>query len=141
MKLTFKQFIKENSGIERMPKGRPSSEYWASVFARQNPDRSLWSEHEQELEAAILDGSPEKFMIRDGDRIVGAVAFAAHDKSVHIEHLGSLAPTVGTQLMRRVEQFASRKKLPVTLVPSDVAAGFYKKLGYAPTGRGNLWSK
>lgn len=131
--------IKED--VERIAKGGATAKYWSGLFSTQNPNRSSWSAKQQELEAALLDGSPEKFIIRDGDRIVGAVAFFADTEAVHIEHLGSISAGAGTTLMKRVQQFASRKKLPITLVPSTEAMGFYKKLGFTPTGRGNLWSK
>lgn len=127
--------------VERIAKGGATAEYWSRLFSEQNPNRQGWSAKEQELEAALLDGSPEKFIVRADDKIVGAVAFYADTKSVHIEHLGSISSGAGTELMKRVQKFADRKKLPITLVPSTEAVGFYKKLGFTPTKQGNLWSK
>lgn len=132
--------IKED--VERISKGAATAEYWSNLFSEQNPNRASWTAKEQELEAALLDGSPEKFIVRDGHKIVGAVAFYADSKSVHVEHLGSISSGVGTELMKRVQKFADRKKLPITLVPSLVAKNFYKKLGFVPSPvRGDIWSK
>lgn len=125
--------------IEKIPAGHASAMYWAKVFAAQSGRTS--DANTAELEAAILDGAKNKFMMREGDLILGAIAFNSDEQSVHIEHLGSLAPGVGTALLQRAESFAKRKKLPVTLVPSSVALGFYTKHGYVHTGPGALWKK
>jgi GNAT superfamily N-acetyltransferase len=126
--------------VERVPKGQASALYWANQLAEQNGKRSLWKHDLVEIEAALLDGSSEKFMIQNDNRIVGAIAFSTNDTSIHIEHLGSVQKGVGTLLMKRAEAFAARKKLPVTLVPNKTSLGFYEKLGYKPAGKGDLWS-
>ena len=121
----------EASGIEKLPTGSSSAMYWAKKFElQQSTPRPNWGPHEEEIEAAILDGAEYKYIYTVNELIVGAIAFNNVDTSIHVEHLGSLQKGVGSALMQVVEKFARRKKLFVTLIPSNIAQGFYKKLGY-----------
>jgi N-acetylglutamate synthase-like GNAT family acetyltransferase len=113
---------------EKISKGYATAAYYSSEFTKQNLNE--WSFNHDELNAALLDQAPNKFIVQDNNRIVGAIAFNVHDDCINIEHVGSLQAGVGSLLMKRAEDFARRKKLKVTLVSSDVAKGFYAKRGY-----------
>jgi len=101
--------------------------------------RHAWGPHEQEIEAALLSPG-KKRVLRDHKGAIQAAIATEHEPGhIHVDHLGSLVKGGGTRLMKTVIAEAKKHNARLTLVPSATSEGFYKKLGFRPTGHGNLW--
>ena len=117
----------------KIPHGWASAKYWVSVFDKQL-NRRANTPSEIEIEAAILDDAPIKYLVKKENNIVGAISYGIKDEFVEVTHLGSLSAGVGTFLMHKAISYAKRMKLELSLESSAEAIGFYKKLGLTQVG-------
>lgn len=96
----------------------------------------------EEAVAAVLSGANNKFVVYDGGKVAGAVAYHVDDadKTIFIDHIGSLQKGTGREMMEEIE-----KSMPdgykMILVPSESGKGFWQKLGFTDTERGSLMQK
>jgi histone acetyltransferase (RNA polymerase elongator complex component) len=102
----------------------------AREFMKQNPDRSSWSSNAQELEAALLSGAQEKYVVRQGKKIIAAIAYERDEDGYFVDHLGSMVKGHGSKLMNDLKRKAVRDGVDIILTSSIEAEGFYQKLGF-----------
>jgi hypothetical protein len=71
----------------------------------------------------------------DNRGIAAVASYIAYKDRFHIFSLGSIEAGCGSLLMDNLEHMASVFKLPVTVLATKKAVGFYEKRGYKPMAR------
>lgn len=71
----------------------------------------------------------------DNRGIAAVASYTAYSDRLHIFSLGSIEAGAGSMLMGSLEAMADVFKLPVTVLATKKAVGFYEKRGYKPSAR------
>lgn len=87
-----------------------------------------------EISSAILSGAKQKYAVWEGSKIIAAAAFGVNEDAVNavveLHHIGSLRSGFGSSLMKKVKEFAARKRLPIRANIHEDAKKFYEKHGF-----------
>lgn len=87
----------------------------------------------------VVSGNEVRVIVDAGGDLRGAISFIANrDDYVYVRNLGSMIKGGGTQLLREAARAADDAGVPLRLVPSDSAVGFYEKLGFKDLGNGEV---
>ena len=134
------------AGGEHSVEDLPESEVEGlrDAFTESRQGRQLYTAHETLIEEALFDQEAEFMVARNSKGQISAVMSFRTDEdswSLHVEHIGSLEKGAGGSLMRGLMSRADESGMSITLVSSSGARGFYEKLGFKPTGEGDMYSR